>query len=98
MSYHASGRPTFRTGSVVVVPADVRASERYGADVSATKYARTDANGMSVGIVRDVLRGERTRSHGARTKVIRTVPSAHAAALARAARERAIAGTIGNVE
>src|SRR5512139_3316127 len=37
------------------------ASERYGAGVSATPYAISDRNGMSYGIARDVVRGERKR-------------------------------------
>lgn len=98
MSYHASGRPTFRSGSVVVVPADVRVTERYGAGISATPYARQDANGMSVGIVKDVLRGDRPTRSG-RTLVLRdTGESAHARAMRVNAEQRRAAGIIGNVE
>ena len=92
MSYHASGRPVFRTGSVVVVPADVRASLRYGANVKASAYSRVDLNGMNAAIARDALRP--TRGAGKRTRVLRDEPSAHAKALARAARERTIAGVV----
>lgn len=53
MPYHASGKPTLRTGSIVVVT-DVRVTPRYGNGISASAYAREDRNGMSRGIVRDV--------------------------------------------
>ena len=104
MRYHASGVPVMRTGSVVRVPADVQATERYGAGVSATPYSHTDANGMSYGVVKDVLRSERkghkvrVQSRSGKVRIIRPeVEGAHAKAL-RLARERHIAGNIGNVE
>lgn len=97
MGYHESGAPVFRTGSIIRVPADVRVSERYGAGVKASAYSREDANGMSLGIVKDVLRGSGSRS---RTLVLRDsrTPTPRATREARAARERAIAGNIGSVE
>ena len=94
MAYHASGKPTMRTGSIVVTPADVRASVRYGNGVSATPYNGTDRNGMSRGIVRDVLRSDSVSRKVASSKVrkVRVWREDRASA------ERRIAGTIGNVE
>lgn len=94
MSYHASGRPAFRTGSVVVVPADVRVTPRYGHDVSASGWASSDRNGMSARVASEVLRGSK-RGRKAGTRVIRPdgQEGAHARA-ARIARERAAAGTV----
>ena len=102
MSYHASGRPTFRTGSIVTVPNDVRVSERYGAGISATPYSREDRNGMSVGIVKDSLRGA-TRTRRVKPKTVLVIrpegetETAYERAM-RLQRERITAGIIGNVE
>jgi hypothetical protein len=104
MSYHASGIPTFRTGSIVTVPNDVRVSPRYGNGISATPYARTDRNGMSLGIVKDVIRSGKPRKPRKATAV-RSVGSTLTLGVetrhereARLARERRAAGIIGNVD
>ncbi len=54
MAYHASGKPTLRTGSVVMVPPKPRASVAYGNRVSNTPYARESANGWSPRLLADV--------------------------------------------
>ena len=104
MSYHASGIPQFRTGSIVTVPNDVRVNARYGNGISATPYHGTDRNGMSFGIVKDVIRAER-KPRKPRKATVRTVGSTLTLGVetrhereARLARERKLAGTIGNVD
>lgn len=76
---------------------DVRASVPYGAGVSARKYAVSDRNGMSFGTVADVLSAERRyadRKNARRTTPRKREPSGLADAKARAARERAIIGSV----
>jgi len=94
MAYHASGKPTFHTGSIVHTPADVRASERYGAGVSATPYATTDRNGMSFGIVKDVVRFDRKLARARKVKA----PKVRVWREDRAAKERRIIGAIGSAD
>ena len=60
MSYHASGRPVYRSSSVIVTRC-VRVSPRYGDDVVASMYHPTDWNGMSRGVVRDIKAKPKTR-------------------------------------
>lgn len=78
-------------------PRDVRASRRYGCDISASAYQNEDRNGISVGIIRDVMRGRRGRgvALNKRGTLTRYVPANDRAAI-----ERAIAGTVmmGNVD
>lgn len=70
-------------------PRDVRASQRYGANVTASGYHITDANGMSIGIVKDVLRMGK-----ARASTVRPAPVKVSQRQDRAAAERLLAGTI----
>jgi len=104
--YHASGRPTLHTGSIVNVPVNVKASLEYGHGISATGYARLDRNGVNARILRDAsvsAKGTAKRHRKAEaspvlTSVTLTREDKREAYRIRLQAERRIAGTIGNVE
>ena len=89
--YHASGRPTLRTGSIISPPPRVRASEPFGKRISATPYGREDANGWSPRLLRDV---ESRYSAKATARAKRRTASKSNTRSEIAASERRTAGTI----
>jgi hypothetical protein len=86
--YRESGRPVFRTGSIVMVY-DVRVTPRYGDGIGAGAYHRVDRNGFSLAEAKDAKRGARKgtlkRKPGPKVRVWREQ---------RESVERFIAGTI----
>jgi hypothetical protein len=86
MSYHASGKPTLRSGSILVVPPKVRASVPFGDSVKASAYGTSD--GWSPALLRDI-ESRYDRGRARRAKVRKTPVG-----LDRAAAERKLAGTV----
>jgi hypothetical protein len=86
MSYHASGKPTLRSGSILVVPPKVRASVPFGDSVKASAYGA--GSDWTPALLKDVeLRYDRGRARRAK---VRKTP----VGLDRAAAERKLAGTV----